>query len=260
MKRMVALCASVSLSVLTTLAADAVAQYTPPPPPPRSQQPAEASNDSLKTETQQPPPAQTQTPPATQAQPDTLTAAARIRRAETEKMTYAISLGLGTSFNQDPQAFADEYDPSLGFYVGGGVRRWGGELSLSFDYNFFLTNRQKPEDMNVFNLFLNLKFLPLKTTARPYVVGSIGWFRSWIVDPLDPEDPPQTVAHEVEGGDNDYGENVLGYGVGAGVEIEIDKTRRIFFEARYVQGQTRETQNAENMLIIPVRIGLTWEM
>jgi opacity protein-like surface antigen len=255
MKRMVALCASVSIFValacLATSVPDAVAQ----------EKPVSASGDTLKAGTQEPPPSPPAqpTPAATQAKPDTLTAAARIRRTQTEQMTYAISLGMGTSFNQEPQAFVDEYDPSLGFYVGGGVRRWGAELSLSFDYNFFFTTRTEPEDLNVFNLFLNLKFLPIRTTARPYVVGSVGWFRSWIVDPLDPADPPRTVEHEVEGGDNTYEENVLGYAVGAGVEVEIDKTRRIFLEGRYVQGQTRETQNRENMLIIPVRLGLTWE-
>jgi opacity protein-like surface antigen len=259
MKRMVALWASVSMfvamMVLVTSTSDAVAQ----------EKPVSASGDTLKTEeppTQQPPPslAPTTTTTTPAQQPDTLTAAARIRRAQTDRMTYAFSLGVGTSFNREPDAFTEEYDPSLGIYLGGGVRRWGAELSLSFDYNFFFTNRQKPEDLNVFNLFLNLKYLPIHTTARPYVVGSVGWFRSWIVDPLDPDDPPLTVVHEVEGGDNTYSENVLGYAVGAGVEIEIDETRRIFLEARYVQGQTRETQDRANMLIIPVRLGLTWEI
>jgi hypothetical protein len=190
-----------------------------------------------------------------------MTAAQRIRHTQSSsKMSYVFSLGLGSSIAQAPDAFPDEYNPSFGLYLDGGVRRWELELTLSFDYNFFLTNLQEPDDLNIFNLFVNLKYRPLKTTARPYVLGCAGWFRSWIVDELDPANPPKTVIHEVDGGDNNYEENVLGYGVGGGIEVEIDKTRRIFFEVRYVQGQTRETQNRENMVIIPMRLGLTWEI
>ena len=175
-------------------------------------------------------------------------------------MAYVISLGLGTTVTSAPEAFTEEYTPTFGFYVDGGVRRWELELTLSFDYSFFFTDLEAPDDMNVMNLFLNLKYRPLKTTARPYVLGCAGWFRSWIVDELDPNNPPQTVALEVtSGNDNFYEENVLGYGVGGGVEIEIDKIRRIWLEARYVEGQTRLTQNKENMALIPVRLGLTWE-
>jgi hypothetical protein len=256
MKRTVALWAAVSTFILMTWAADAVAQYQTPPPPPRDT-PRDASADTLQSGAEV-----ERTAPGQMAQPapaDTMTAAARIRRAQTGKMTYVISLGLGSSINKEPEAFTEEYDPSFGLYLDGGVRRWEFELTLSFDYNFFFTTRPDPEDMSIMNLFLNLKYRPLKTTARPYVLACGGLFRSWIVDELNPADPPKTVAHEVESGDNFYEENVLGYGVGGGIEIEMDKTRRIFFEGRYVQGQTRETQKKANMAIIPVRIGLTWE-
>ncbi len=261
MKRTVALWVSVSMFALSAWAVDAFAQYerpTTPPPPQREPPPA----DTLGAPGA-PPPSAT---PAPAAAPDTLTAAQRIRRAQTDRMTYVLSLGLGSSltdgffFDGAPDALSEEYDPSFGLYLAGGVRRWDLEATLSFDYNFFFTNRQPPDDLNIFNLFVNLKYIPLKSTARPYVLGCVGWFRSWIVDPLDPNDPPQTFIHELDGGDDTYSENVLGYGIGIGVEVEIDKSRKIFLEGRQVQGQTRETQMRENIVIFPVRFGLTWEI
>ena len=260
MKRTVALWVSVSMFALSTWAVDALAQYTPPQtPPPVPQREPPAPADTLGAPGVAPArPVATPSPAAAPA--DTLTAAQRIRRAQTDRMTYVVSFGLGSSLNLDPEAFTDEYDPSFGFYLDGGVRRWGFETTLSFDYNFFFTNSPRPDDLNIFNLFVNLKYRPLSSTARPYVLGCAGWFRSWIVDPLDPANPPETFALEVTtGDDNDYEENVLGYGLGAGVEVEIDPTRRIFLEGRYIQGQTRITQNKENLVFIPVRLGLTWE-
>jgi hypothetical protein len=110
------------------------------------------------------------------------------------------------------------------------------------------------------NLFLNLKYQPVGTSVRPYALACGGWFRSWIVDPLEPDDYPLTVEHYLDGGDDTYEENVLGYGFGVGVEIEIDKTRRIYFEGRAVEGQTRETQDRANLSTVPLRVGLTWEI
>ncbi|MCI0453126.1 MAG: porin family protein [Candidatus Latescibacteria bacterium] len=256
MKRTVALWAAVSTFILMTWAVDVRGQYQPPPPPTRDA-PPDAPPDTLGAGAEV-----ERTPPGQQVQPapaDTMTAAARIRRAQSSQMTYVISLGLGSSINQEPPAFIEEFDPSFGLYLDGGVRRWEFELTLSFDYNFFFTTRPDPEDLSIMNLFLNLKYRPLKTTARPYVLVCGGLFRSWIVNELDPNDPPETVEYEVESGDNFYEENVLGFGIGGGVEIEMDKTRRIFFEGRYVQGQTRQTEDHANMAIIPVRIGVTWE-
>jgi hypothetical protein len=254
MKRTVAFWAAVSIFIAATWTTDVLAQ---------EQKPVSASGDTLKAGAEQTAPAtsQQQAPgQQPQATPvDTVTAAARIKRAQKSQTKYTFSLGLGTALNEEPPAFPDEYDPSFNFLMDFGARRWGFDASLSFDYNFFFTTLQEPDDMNVLMLFLNLKYFILKSTARPYVVVSGGWFRSWIVDDLDPNNPPQTVAHEVESGDNQYTENVLGYGAGGGVEIEIDRVRRIFFDMRYVEGQTRETQNQANMVLIPMRIGLTWE-
>ncbi len=255
MKRIVALWAAVPVFLLATWTTEPIAQ-TPP---------GSAPGDTLSTPpAQAPAPASTTpTPPGMTAPPvapaDTMTAAQRIRRAQTSAMSYVISFGLGTSIQTAPEAFTDEYSPSFGLYLDGGVRRWGFETTLSFDYNFFFTNRLNPEDMNIFNLFLNVKYRPFDWVASPYGLVCGGWWRSWIVDELDPADPPLTVVHETERGDNYYAENVLGYGFGAGVEVEMDKTRRIFFEGRYVEGMTRETENKENMVLIPLRLGLTWE-
>lgn len=261
MKRTVALWAAVSMFLLTVWTADVRAQYerptTPPTSPPREAPPdttGQGAADATSAR-RQAPGAEAKTAPA-----DTMTAAQRIRKAQASKMNYVFSLGLGSSVNNAPEAFTSEFDPSFGIYVDGGVRRWELELTLSFDYNFFFTNLQPPDDLNILNLFLNLKYRPLKTTARPYVLGCAGLFRSWIVDNLDPTNMPETVANVADGGDYTYSENVLGYGVGGGVEIEIDKVRRIFFEGRYIEGQTRQTQNKENMVIVPFRLGLTWEI
>jgi hypothetical protein len=249
MKRTLAFWGAVSILFAAAWTTDVVAQ-----------EPADASGDTLKTE--EPEPAATQQrAPGQQTQPapaDTMTAAARIKQAQKDETVFALSLGLGTALPQEPPAFPDEYDASFNFLLNFGARRSNFEASLCFDYNFFFTTLQKPDDMNIMMLFLNLKYLFLKSTARPYVVVCGGWFRSWIVDDLDPNNPPLTVEYEVQGGDNTYGENVLGYGGGGGVEIEIDKVRRIFFDVRYVEGQTRQTQQHANMVIIPVRFGLTW--
>jgi hypothetical protein len=255
MKRTVAFWGAVSVFFATTWATDVVAQ---------EQKPVSASGDTLKAGAEQTAPGATQQQaPGQQQAPiaaaDTMTAAARIKSAQQSPTTYTLSLGLGTTLNEDPPAFPDEYDAGFNFLLDFGARRWNLDVSLSFDYSFFFTTLQEPDDMNIMMLFLNVKYLFFHSTARPYVVVCGGWFRSWIVDDLDPNNPPQTVLYEVEGGDYQYTENVLGYGGGGGVEIEIDRVRRIFFDVRYIEGQTRQTQDHANMVLIPVRLGLTWE-
>jgi hypothetical protein len=42
------------------------------------------------------------------------------------------------------------------------------------------------------------------------VLACAGYWRSWIVDELDPADPPETFEFETQAGDNVYTENVLG--------------------------------------------------
>jgi hypothetical protein len=67
-----------------------------------------------------------------------------------------------------------------------------------------------------------------------------GYYRYWIVD-------------------LDLADNTLGMQAGAGVEIDISKTQRIFIDAKEVVGRTRETNALkENTYHIPVRIGLTF--
>jgi len=94
----------------------------------------------------------------------------------------------------------------------------------------------------VLMLFVDLKYFPFSSAARPYVLACGGLYRTWIVD-------------------EDYTEMVLGYGGGAGIEVEIGETRRLFLEGRYIQGQTRErTEERANTEVIPFRFGMTWEI
>jgi hypothetical protein len=82
--------------------------------------------------------------------------------------------------------------------------------------------------------------------ARPYILVCGGYWSQWVVD-------------------LDYDEDVLGFGGGAGVEMEIDRTKRLFFDVRYIEGQTRKYQEGinvdeSNTVIIPARLGVTWEI
>ena len=105
---------------------------------------------------------------------------------------------------------------------------------------FFFANGTTPNDLNILTLFADVRYVPLTTSVRPYVLVCGGLYRTWIVD-------------------ENYTENVLGYGAGVGVELEIGKTRMLFVEGRYVQGQTRErTELKSNTEVIPFRIGITW--
>jgi hypothetical protein len=113
------------------------------------------------------------------------------------------------------------------------------------NYNFFLAKGSDsqtaiPNDLNIFTIFGELSWSPLNSTARPYIVACGGYFRQWVVN-------------------LDYTENVMGYGVGGGLEMKIDKVKRLFLDARYIEGQTRKTENQANTVFIPVRLGVTWE-
>jgi hypothetical protein len=46
--------------------------------------------------------------------------------------------------------------------------------------------------------------------------------------------------------------------------MELDRTRRLFVEGRYIQGRTRKNQpnvnsDMSNATIVPFRLGVTWE-
>jgi hypothetical protein len=159
--------------------------------------------------------------------------------------TIVFSLGLGSAMNSKPDEFNSNFSPSFGGILGLGVRQYGVEAAVSFNYNFFLANGTVPNDLNDFMIFLDLKYIPTKSKARPYILVCGGYFRQWIVN-------------------LDYTENVVGYGGGAGLEMELDKTRRLFLEGRYIEGQTREVEpkvnsDMSNTVIIPFRLGVTWE-
>jgi len=202
-----------------------------------AQAPVEASGDTLTTGLQE-------KPAEAEAAADTAAAGARSRRAaaKTQPTSVVISLGLGSAVNYAPDSFADGYDPSLGMMLSGGIRRWGVTITATADYNFFFSAGTETNDLNVLMLFGDLRYVPVNTTVRPYVLVCGGLYRTWIVD-------------------LDYTENVIGYGAGAGVEFAIGENRLLFIEGRYVNGQTRErTEQKVNTEVIPFRLGITWEI
>jgi hypothetical protein len=247
MKRSVAFLAAVCLlSVLVTAAS---AQYSPPPTQPPTQtpptpQPTDAANDTLKTKAEP-----KKAPAPATAAADTMSAAAKARRGHIttagSKRSIILSLGLGSAMNKKPDELHDNFNPSGGGILVIGARQKGIQAALSLNYNFFMAKSTVPNDLNVFMAFLDLTYFPTKSTARPYILVCGGYYRQWIVN-------------------LDYTENVLGYGGGAGVEIALDKTRRLFLEGRYVQGRTRQIEpkvnsDMSNSTIIPLRLGVTWE-
>jgi hypothetical protein len=235
MKRIVAFLAAVCVSTGLCLATSASAQDTPPPPP------TDASGDTLRTDAPAP-----QATPA--AEPDTTAASrARERRARSteDQLRYIFSLGVGAGIEYKPDVLKENYDPLFGLTLAFGARRYGVTAAVNAGYNFYLAKGVVPNDLNILTVFLDLRYSPTHSKARPYLVVCGGYWRQWVVD-------------------LDYTENVLGYGGGAGVEVEIDRTKRLFLDARYIQGQTRQIEpgindGAYNTEIIPIRLGLTWE-
>jgi hypothetical protein len=233
MKRIVAFLAAVCVTTGLYLAT-ASAQDSPPPPP------TDASGDSVRTA-----PPQEDAAPATE---DTTGSAARVRRvniAENER-SYIISLGIGSGVEYKPEEFADNYSPAFGLTLAAGARQHGITLAANFGYNFFLANGTVPNDLSILAMFVDVRFTPMRSKARPYLVVCGGYWRQWIVD-------------------LDYTEGVLGFGGGGGVEIELDRTKRLFIDVRYIEGQTRKFQeavneSASNTVIIPARLGVTWEI
>lgn len=204
----------------------------------QQQQPASAPGDSLKATGQEAPPA---TGIETMAAPDT-TVAPVVKHRRQERMMYYASLGLGSAYNYLPDSFNHDFSPSFGLGVAGGVTKYNLRLGISASFNFFLKKgivTLHPDDMNIFTVFGELRYVPLESVIRPFVLGCGGYYRQWII-------------HE------DYVENVLGYGGGAGIEIQIDKVRRLYIEGRYIQGRTRQTEKESNTELMPFLIGVTW--
>jgi len=239
MKRTVAFLAAVCLSTVILSAHHASAQTDPPsqtPPPPVS----DASGDTLKTGN----PA-AETPTATPAQaPDTLSAGAKARRehlARETPRTYLISLGIGSAVAYKPDELTDRFSPSFGMMLSFGARQYGFMAGINLNYNFFLADGTTPNDLSTGTIFAELQYSPGSSKARPYLVVCGRLFRSWIVN-------------------LDYSETVLGYGGGAGINLQIGAKRDLFLDARYIEGQTRKfSVDQANMVIIPIRFGVTWE-
>ncbi len=202
--------------------------------------PVSAANDTLKTTVEEAAPTTGGAGP-TEMTADTTRTVRKVRRAQDRTMYY-ISLGVGPAINYLPDSFKDAFDPAFGIRIGGGVTRYNIRVGVTFSYNFFFSNGPTtiyPNDLNILTVFGDLKFAPVGSTVRPYLLACGGYFRAWIVNA-------------------EYKENVLGYGAGAGIEFEMDKTRRLFVEGRYVQGQTRETEKKANTELIPFTIGVLW--
>jgi hypothetical protein len=167
------------------------------------------------------------------------TTASAQRSGSNRSFDYFASVALGSAYPYAPESFDDGYKPGFGMMVDVGVKKSIAQLSANFDYHFFFADSPVPNDLNMFTIFAHLKVNPVESTARPYIFIGGGYVRYWVVDL------------------NIY-ENVLGYGGGAGVELEIGRTRRLFLEGKHISAQTRETEDKANTQIIPVRIGLTW--
>jgi hypothetical protein len=240
MKRIVAFLAAVCVISGICLAASASAQDSPPPPP------TDAAGDTVSTSPAAPAAPAAAAPKA--AQDTTAAAGARARRmqrSENER-TFIIYLGIGSGLEYKPDVMADNYSPLLGGTLGFGVRQYGITLAANFGYNFFLANGTVPNDLNILTMFVDVRYTPFHTKARPYVVACGGYWRQWVVD-------------------LDYTDSVLGFGGGVGVDVEVDRTKRLFVDVRYLQGQTRELQpgineDQANTEIIPMRLGLLWEI
>jgi hypothetical protein len=154
---------------------------------------------------------------------------------------YGVSIGLGTGFPVAPDQFENHWDPSFGAVLDVSAQKNLLEVSVSADYNFFLSKGLEPDDVNILTLFLNVKIKPIaKASVRPYILLGAGYYRYWIVDV-------------------GITDNTTGYQGGAGVEIDISKTQQLFLDVKQVVGRTRgvNLDNA-NTRYVPVRFGLTF--
>lgn len=206
----------------------------------QQQTPVSAANDSLSTSGEEVAPTTGGDGPQSMS-PDTTAATHRVRSGQ-RATAYYISLGIGSAINYLPDSFKDSYDPSFGLRLGGGVSRSSLQLGVTFSYNFFFSNAPTnlfPDDLNILTIFGDLKFVPVGNTVKPYLLLCGGYYRQWIVN----------AGQE---------ENVLGYGAGFGVDLELDRSRHLYLEGRYVQGQTRETEDNANTELIPFALGVTW--
>lgn len=154
---------------------------------------------------------------------------------------FGASIGLGTGIPVDPEEFKNNWDPSFGMILDVAAQRSLLEASVSFDYNFLLSNGLEPDDVNILTVFLNLAVKPVaKASVRPYLFLGGGYYRYWIVD-------------------LGIYENTTGYQGGAGVEVDISKTQQIFIDGKQVVGRTREANlEKSNTLHIAIRVGLTF--
>jgi hypothetical protein len=154
---------------------------------------------------------------------------------------YGFSIGIGTGIPVAPDLFENNYDPSFGGILDFEASKWFLAISASVDYNFFVANGLEPNDVNILTTYLNLKIKPVSSgSLRPYLMAGGGFFRYWVVD-------------------LNFADDTTGWQFGGGVEIYISKTQRLFIDAKYVEGRTRDTnENSENTVYVPIRLGITF--
>jgi len=154
---------------------------------------------------------------------------------------YGFSIGIGTGIPIAPDEFENSHDASFGGVLDFEAAKSFLAISASFEYNFFVANGLEPNDVNILTGFLNLKLKPLsKGSIRPYITAGGGYFRYWVVD-------------------LQFTENTTGWQFGGGVEIDISRTQRLFLDAKYVEGRTRDTSASEaNTSYVPIRLGITF--
>jgi hypothetical protein len=228
MKRTMAFLGAVVLSFGLTATGTVFAQ----------ERPLAAANDSLKTTAETPAPTTGGSGPTEMhSEP-----AEEVAGTAEKSVHYYFSLGMGSTYNYRPIAFREDYSPAFGIAIAGGAAWRDFRFGASFAYNFFFSQGATtlyPDDLNCGTAFLEVQYGPTRTQARPYILACGGYYRQWIIN-----------AH--------YAELVLGYGGGAGVDLEIDKARHLFLEGRFIQGRTRETEKQANTVIVPFRIGVSW--
>lgn len=237
MKRIVAFLAAVCVCG-AVFATSVMAQDYPAPPPPPTR-PTDAAGDTMQTNA----PQQTAPSAAVDTTGNAAANAARERRmrANENQRSYIIQLGIGSGIELGPEEIKDNFSPLFGAMLAFGARQYGFTAAVNMGFNFFLAEGTVPNDLNILTIFADIRYSPTRSKARPYLVVCGGYWRQWIVD-------------------LDYTENVLGFGGGAGLEIEIDRVKRLFFDVRYIEGQTRGTELEENTELLPMRLGVTWEI
>lgn len=189
-----------------------------------------------------------------------------------QQLNYSLSIGLGTGLPLKPDKdFSDDWKGSFGAQLEAMASRSLVGVGITFDYNFMTIENSSdatPEDINILTVFLNVRIKPIeKSAVRPYIIGGGGLYRFWIVNVTNPD---RTVTSLYK--------NAIGYGAGAGIELDLGDNRAIYVEARNIIGRVNTIERdsgqkrpdgsrilvpfvnlkKENIHHVPVRLGVTF--